>query len=77
MRSWLSLSNSSQAFMFCWRLGTLSRSMRMPTPPLALVSAVEQMMPAAPMSYMPTSAPVGITSRQASSSFFSWKGSPT
>ena len=49
----------------------------MPTSPFALVSAVEQIMPAAPISCMPATAPVGITSRQASNNFFSWKGSPT
>ena len=49
----------------------------MPTSPLALVSAVEQIIPAAPISCIPATAPVGITSRQASNNFFSWKGSPT
>ena len=40
------------------RVGTLSRSIRIPTPPLALISEVEQMIPAAPISCMPTTAPV-------------------
>ena len=38
---------------------------------------VEQVNPAAPMSWMPTSASLFITSRQASRSSFSMKGSPT
>ena len=38
---------------------------------------VEQVSPAAPMSWMPTSASVCITSRHASSSSFSMNGSPT
>ena len=46
--------NNSQAFISVCRVGTLSRSMRMPTSPLALISAVEQMIPAAPISCMPT-----------------------
>ena len=82
--SWLSLRRSSQAFIpacpvgrsFC-RVGTFSRSIRIPAFPLALISAVEHIIPAAPISCMPTTAPVCITSRQASSNFFSWKGSPT
>ena len=49
----------------------------MPCPPREPISEVEQVSPAAPMSWMPTSAPVFITSRQASIRSFSMKGSPT
>ena len=49
----------------------------MPTSPAALISDVEQVMPAAPMSCMPTTAVVLANSSVASSSNFSWKGSPT
>ena len=49
----------------------------MPTSPAALISEVEQVMPAAPMSCMPTTAVVLDNSRVASRSNFSWNGSPT
>ncbi len=49
----------------------------MPLPPRELISEVAQVSPAAPMSWMPTSASVFITSRHASMSSFSMKGSPT
>ena len=49
----------------------------MPTPPLAAISAVEQVSPAAPMSWAATMAPVLKASRQASTRHFSRKGSPT
>ena len=77
MRSWLSLSNNSQGFISFWRVGTLSKSILIPASPFALISDVEQIIPAAPISCIPTTAPVCITSRQASNNFFSWKGSPT
>ena len=51
--------------------------MRIPAPPLADISLVEHVIPAAPISCIPMSAPVLITSRLASRSNFSWKGSPT
>ena len=59
------------------RCGTRDTSTSMPVPPRAAISQVEQVSPAAPMSWMPTSASVRMTSRQASSSSFSMKGSPT
>ena len=59
------------------RCGTSLTSISTPTPPRLPISLVEQVSPAAPMSWMPTSAPVFITSRQASSSSFSVNGSPT
>ena len=49
----------------------------MPRPPLSPISTAEQVRPAAPMSWIATTAPVAMSSRQASSSFFSVKGSPT
>ena len=49
----------------------------MPTPPLAAISEVEQVMPAAPMSWAATTAPVLKASKQASIRDFSKKGSPT
>ena len=51
--------------------------MRIPTCPFALISAVEQIIPAAPISCIPTTPPVSMTSKQASNNFFSWNGSPT
>ena len=75
--SWLSLNSNSQAFIFFCLVGTLSRSIRIPDSPFALISDVEQIIPAAPISCIPTTAPVCITSKQASNNFFSWKGSPT
>ena len=59
------------------RCGTLATSISTPAPPREPISHVEQVKPAAPMSWMPTSASVFITSRQASSSSFSMNGSPT
>ena len=59
------------------RIGTLSSSMTRPSPPLAAISNEEEVRPAAPMSWMAMMASVAISSRQASSSSFSTKGSPT
>ena len=63
--------------MLVSRWGTLSRSSSMPLPPLSPISAEEEVRPAAPMSWMAMMASVAISSRQASSSSFSVKGSPT
>src|SRR5579862_5128721 len=52
-------------------------SIAIPVPPRPPISAVEQVRPAAPMSCMPTIAPVFMASRQASRRSFSMKGSPT
>ena len=49
----------------------------MPVPPLLAISKEEQVRPAAPMSWIPTTASVCINSRQASIRHFSVKGSPT
>ena len=49
----------------------------MPVPELLAISKEEQVRPAAPMSWMPTTASVAISSRQASMRHFSVKGSPT
>ena len=51
--------------------------MSMPTPPFSLISHDEHVMPAAPMSCIPTTAPVLMASRLASSRSFSVNGSPT
>ena len=59
------------------RCGTLSRSNSRPTPPLAAISTDEDVRPAAPMSWMATTASVSMSSRQASISNFSVNGSPT
>ena len=52
--------------MFGARCGTLSSSISMPVPARAAVSQVEQVSPAAPMSWMPATAPVASSSRHAS-----------
>ena len=59
------------------RLGTLATSTSIPVPARDPISEVEQVSPAAPMSWIPTTAPVFNASRHASSSTFSMKGSPT
>ena len=63
--------------MSCSRRGTASRFTIMPHLPFALISAVEQEIPAAPMSCMPTTQPLLINSNVASRSNFSANGSPT
>ena len=77
MRSCDSDSKISQGVMPACLVGTLSRSMSIPTLPPALISDVEQVMPAAPISCMPTMASISAKSMEASRSNFSWKGSPT
>ena len=52
-------------------------SSSMPTPPLDAISTLEEVRPAAPMSWMATIASEAISSRQASISSFSVNGSPT
>ncbi len=59
------------------RCGTFIKSISMPVPPREAISHVEQVNPAAPMSWIATTAPVFIASMQASSSNFSMNGSPT
>ena len=59
------------------RRGTFWMSISMPVPARAPISEVEQVSPAAPMSWIPTTAPVFKASRHASSSTFSMNGSPT
>ena len=49
----------------------------MPTPPLSAISDVEEVSPAAPMSWMAMMQSVAINSRHASIKSFSVKGSPT
>jgi hypothetical protein len=59
------------------RVGTRPVSISTPTPPRAAISALELVRPAAPMSWMATIIPEVMSSRLASSSSFSVKGSPT
>ena len=59
------------------RLGTFAMSISTPVPARAPISEVEHVSPAAPMSWIPTTAPVFSASRQASSRTFSMNGSPT
>ncbi len=59
------------------RQGTLSMTRRMPALPLVAISTLEEVSPAAPMSWIATIASVAISSRQASISSFSVNGSPT
>ena len=77
MRSWLSLVITSQASMPSSRRGTAETSTSMPTPPRPAVSLVAQARPAPPRSWIPTTSLVSSSSRQASMSRFSSKGSPT
>ena len=57
--------------------GILSKSSSIPTLPFSAISAVEQVKPAAPISWAATTAPVLKASKQASTNDFSKKGSPT
>ncbi len=59
------------------RCGVFSSWRSIPTLPFSLISDDEHVMPAAPMSCIPTTAPVRIASRLASRSSFSVNGSPT
>ena len=77
MRSWDSESMISYGVIPLSRWGTRERSISIPAPPRDPISEVEHVRPAAPMSWMPMSASVFITSRHASSSSFSMNGSPT
>ena len=67
IRSCDSLSKISYGVMPGSRFGTLARSISTPVPPRLAVSQVEQVSPAAPMSWMPATASVASNSRQASS----------
>ena len=49
----------------------------MPSPPRDAISTLDEVRPAAPMSWIELIASSAINSRQASISFFSVKGSPT
>src|SRR5213080_2692797 len=59
------------------RLHIRDRSISTPTPPFAAISADDDVRPAAPMSWIATMWPEAISSRLASRSSFSVKGSPT
>ncbi len=52
-------------------VGTLSNQISIPKPSFPLISEVEQVIPAAPMSCMPTIASVLASSKEASSNNFS------
>ena len=77
IRSCDSESITSYAVMPVSRWGTRATSISTPVPARAPISEVEQVRPAAPMSWMPTTAPVFMASRHASSRTFSMNGSPT
>jgi hypothetical protein len=77
MRSCDSESITSYGVMPSSRRGTASMSITRPLPARLAISTLEEVSPAAPMSWMPTSASVLNSSRQASSKSFSRKGSPT
>ena len=59
------------------RTGTFERSSSTPLPARPAISKAEDVRPAAPMSWMPTTASVSKSSRQASIRSFSVNGSPT
>src|SRR5436190_1691825 len=77
MRSCDSDSRISYGVIPGSRVGTRDRSISTPTPPFAAISADEDVSPAAPMSWIATMWLEAISSRLASSSSFSVKGSPT
>ena len=77
MRSCDSDSMISYGVIPASRWGTREASISMPMPARAGISEQAHASPAAPMSWMPTIAPVAMASRQASSSSFSVNGSPT
>src|SRR6266511_2777677 len=66
MRSWDSDSMISYGVMPVSRWGTRDSSTSMPVPARAGISEHAHARPAAPMSWMPTMAPVAIASRHAS-----------
>ena len=55
----------------------MSRFSSTPTPPLPAISTEDEVRPAAPMSWMAATAPEAMSSKVASISSFSAKGSPT
>ena len=77
MRSCDSDSISSYGVIPVSRIGTFERSSSIPTPPREHISNVEDVNPAAPMSWMATTASPWRTSRTASRTSFSANGSPT
>ena len=77
MRSCDSLTMNSNGFMASSRAGILATSMSTPTPPRLAISEIELVRPAAPQSPRPTSRSWLSSSRHASMSSFSSKGSPT
>ena len=77
IRSWLSESITSYGVIPVSRRETRATSISIPLPPLLAHSTVEEVNPAAPRSCIATSQGASSTSRQASISSFSRKGSPT
>ena len=77
MRSCDSDSMISYGVIPVSRAGTFDRSISTPLPARPAISNVEDVRPAAPMSWMPTTASVWKSSRHASMRSFSVKGSPT
>ena len=76
IRSWDSLSSTSSAVMPSSRRGTRLRSISIPTPPRADISARAQVSPAAPISWIAMTAPEARASRLASMSSLPVNGSP-
>ena len=77
MRSCDSLMRTSSGVSVLSRSGARSSWTSMPPVPAAASSVVEQVRPAAPRSWMPTTRSAAKISRQHSMSTFSMKGSPT
>ena len=77
IRSWDSLTITSNGSMSGSRSGTRATSMSIPTSPLEAISAAAEVRPAAPRSCSATSSPRSSNSSEHSSSFFSSNGSPT
>ena len=77
IRSWLSESIISYAFILSSLKGTLSKSIFMPDSPFADISEQEHVIPAAPISWIPTNHNFLHNSKDASMSSFSVNGSPT
>ena len=77
IRSCDSESISSYGVIPSSRTGTFERSRRIPTPPREHISNVEEVRPAAPMSWIATTASPWSTSRTPSRTSFSTNGSPT
>ena len=77
IRSWDSLTITSNGSIPCSRSGILATSRSIPTLPLEAISAADEVRPAAPRSCSATISPRSSNSNEHSNSFFSSNGSPT